>query len=426
MKQSILIETRVRPQFNLSAFSNEAEDTIGPLEIDRSYAPVPLGSYGVNAFDMTPERESISILRADVEVESTEQLPRMIHEMTSQENVVAVYSDPEIAPIIDCDSRTPKGTSAEIETALNISSVWSSTGTKGEGMIIGILDGGVDSAKYPVVGGWSPVSSFPPGSSPVAWNGHGNMCAFDSLIAAPDAKIFDYAIGRTSGITALLSVALQAMQHALTNYRLDGTPQVLSNSWGLFQQSWDPFPPNHPSNYTHNANHPLNRKVIELIDEGILISFAAGNCGASCPDGRCGRDVGPGRSIRGANGLERVISVGAVNKNDEWIGYSSQGPSTFFHEKPDICGFSHFTGHFNSDSGTSAACPVVAGVLAALKAGIPNLSQDRARAVLKQSARQPGSNPWNDRFGYGIVDAAHAFSMLRSGLPASPSGLVIQ
>ena len=80
---------------------------------------------------------------------------------------------------------------------------------------------------------------------------------------------------------------------------------MLTNSWGMFQESWAP-------DYVKNPNHPFTRKVLEAIDEGILVLFAAGNCGATCPDGRCGPDNGPGRSIWGANGHERVILKLAV------------------------------------------------------------------------------------------------------------------
>jgi hypothetical protein len=41
---------------------------------------------------------------------------------------------------------------------------------------------------------------------------------------------------------------------------------VLSNSWGIFQKSWDP-------DYACNPNHPFTRKVVEALDEGILRPF---------------------------------------------------------------------------------------------------------------------------------------------------------
>ena len=93
-----------------------------------------------------------------------------------------------------------------------------------------------------------------------------------------------------------------------------------------------------------NPNHPFTRKVVEAIQEGIFVLFAAGNCGATCPDGRCASDTGPGRSIWGANGHPDVITVGAVNRNEQFVGYGSQGPAALDANKPNFCSITHFTG----------------------------------------------------------------------------------
>lgn len=382
------------------------------VKLDSGYKPVPMPSirspFDSRTFAMAVQEQDSVVLRA--EIESTEQ----IYELIQLDEVIAIWADPMIEPIIDCTPGQSKGDGADVVRALNADKVWQATGVKGDDIVVGVVDGGVDGSIYPVVGGWSPDAGSQPGDSSVAWGGHGNMCAFDTLVAAPNARLFDYAIGKTpGGVPSLLSSALSAFQHAINAKRSDGpAPDVLTNSWGLYQQSWDPFPPGHASNYTHNLAHPFNRKVIEAMDEGLIVVFAAGNCGAVCADSRCGRDSGPGRSIRGANGMERVICVGAVNINDEWIGYSSQGPSTLAEEKPDVCGFSHFKGHFSSDSGTSAACPVVAGVVALLLSAGCVHDQNRIRQTLKDSSRQRGGNVWNDRFGYGVVDAEAAWRAL--------------
>jgi hypothetical protein len=46
------------------------------------------------------------------------------------------------------------------------------------------------------------------------------------------------------------------------------------------------------------------------------------------------------------------MTVGAVNKDEEFVGYSSRGPACLDSDKPDFCSVSHFTGYFASDSGT--------------------------------------------------------------------------
>lgn len=110
------------------------------------------------------------------------------------------------------------------------------------------------------------------------------------------------------------------------------------------------------------------------MDEGMIVLFAAGNGGQSSPSTWCGGETGPGKSIWGVNGHPRVIAVGAVNKDEQLVGYSSQGPVALDEHRPDFCGISHFAGYFCSDSGTSAACAVAAGVVALLKQARPTLT----------------------------------------------------
>jgi subtilisin family serine protease len=202
-----------------------------------------------------------------------------------------------------------------------------------------------------------------------------------------------------------VSDALQAFQWAINQHQANGTPQVLTNSWGMFQKAWDP-------DYCTNANHPFTRKVVEALDEGILVLFAAGNCGGTCPDGRCATDTGPGKSIWGANSHPRVITVGAVNKNEQFVGYSSQGPGALDANKPDFCSITHFTGYFTSDSGTSAATPIAAGVVALLKQAKPALTQDQVKAALKSTAKDIGPVGFDQHSGAGIIRAKAAYDAL--------------
>src|SRR5208283_2321154 len=108
-----------------------------------------------------------------------------------------------------------------------------------------------------------------------------------------------------------------------------------------------------------------------LVAAGADILFAAGNCGATCPDSRCDNPMVP-PTINGANSHPDVITVAGVDTNRQVVGYSSMGPGALSQEKPDIASFTHFLGSEafgpgSPDSGTSAACPVMAGVIAALR-----------------------------------------------------------
>src|SRR5207249_1064073 len=119
---------------------------------------------------------------------------------------------------------------------------------------------------------------------------------------------------------------------------------VVNNSWGLFDRASD-APVGSPENYSANPDHPFNQVTGALVAAGADVFFAAGNCGADCPDGRCGAgDTGPGASIHGANSHPDVVTVAAVTVTDRRLGYSSQGPGALYSRKPDLAGFSHFKG----------------------------------------------------------------------------------
>jgi len=199
---------------------------------------------------------------------------------------------------------------------------------------------------------------------------------------------------------------------------------VVNNSWGMFDRSEDE-PIGSPGNYSANPNHPFNQIVGALVAAGADVCFAAGNCGGNCPDGRCGNDdVGPGKSIHGANSHPDVITVAALTVNRERLGYSSQGPGGLTARKPDVAAYSHFTGSNIRpgvpDSGTSAASPVIAGVIAALRQAADNATFPPAsmKGLVQRTAVDVDGNGWDYDLGYGAVDAAAAYNALTGGRAA--------
>ena len=176
-------------------------------------------------------------------------------------------------------------------------------------------------------------------------------------------------------------------------------PWVLNNSWAVYNLSTD-FPPGDPLNYGSNPNHPLNLAVAAAPLAGIDVVFAAGNCGQFCPDSRCGAgQIGVARSIYGAAALKNVLTVAAVRGDETWLGYSSQGPADpiFGSIKPDLCAPSQFAavGDWNrSFTGTSSACALTAGAVAARRSLVPPTTEPPAalRVHAVKTAR-PGGEP---------------------------------
>jgi serine protease AprX len=397
------------------AMNTAKEINVAGFKVDETFTPVPSTPPSDMAGSLAAANEQFVTVRGEIP-------EGKIKELESQPNVVKVWRDTPIAPFscpippCDCSFGDPAiGDIGAVAGYLGVNNIWSS-GIRGSGIVIGIVDGGItaigrtprpgETARISrVIGGW-PTADW--GTTAAAWTDHGNMTATDALGMAPEAQIYDIRISDGNAI----SNALQGFQWAINQHRTDGTPHILSNSWGIFQEAWDPA-------YARDPNHPFTRKVVEAINEGIIVLFAAGNCGGTCPDGRCGPDTGPGRSIWGANGHPRVITVGAVNLNERFVGYSSQGPAALDPNKPDVCSITHFAGYFPnvnpafpSDGGTSAATPIAAGVVALLKQAKSALTQDEAKDALKRVAKDIGPGGWDQHAGQGIIHAKGAYDSI--------------
>ena len=322
-------------------------------------------------------------------------------------------------------------------------------GAHGQNVNVVIIDQGINrnvlGQRFPgarFVGGWStpefgkggppgPFNLIPPGG----WRDdglgptvtHGTKMASLVLAVAPQARILDLAllpsrILNLNGAAGFLSWAVAAYWILVATipwlrllFPAFSGPWVLNNSWAVYDLSTD-FPPGDPRNYGSNPNHPLNLAVAAAPLVGIDVVFAAGNCGQFCPDARCGaRQIGPGRTIYGVAAINHVLTVAAVRGDETWLGYSSQGPADpiFGSIKPDLCAPSQFAGvgDWNrSFTGTSSACALTAGAVAARRSLVPPAAQAppalRARAVATARRVVNQAAP-DERRGAGMIDVSY-------------------
>lgn len=426
-----------------NAFTESAQATIerrGPptdltrahvpagFEIDPFFAAVPIGP-GPGA-DMTldsirAERSETFVVRGFVEAQDGEAIPEEV-------DGGPIFSDPVIAPFLTCSGSAALGGVADVATGLNLSALHG-RGLTGANVAIAIMDTGINLAhlksklgrmpRFDAANSWRPPgSTVAPGNHPLD---HGTMCAFDSLIAAPDATLLDFPIlaatapgGAMTGRT--LAGAMQAYAQLLTFWAVafaGGGPRytglVVNNSWGIYHPAWD-FPAGHRGRFVDNPNHPFTALVGVVARSGADILFAAGNCGAQCADTRCrSRTTG---AIMGTNASPDVLTIAGCDTRDDWVGYSSQGPSItgMFQQKPDVTCYTHFLGSEtygggSPDSGTSAACPVAAGCVAALRTKLSPTTMPPSAlfAQITATARAgAGMTPgaWNRDYGFGIID----------------------
>src|SRR5881296_1856165 len=340
-----------------------------------------------------------------VEAEDEDAIQRLRRDR--QPEIVAVFTDPAVSPFpsVYCGD-TAIGATADVARLLGVPAL-RRAGLTGGGVQVAVVDTGIDGSRIPVAGGWAPTPGYVPGSS--APN-HGTMVAYDVRIAAPDAQILDYALlkSQAGSWAAFLSDAIAAFADLVERVNAAPGRWVVNNSWGLFDRASD-APIGSPENYSANPDHPFNQVTGALV--------AAGDCGAGCPDGRCGAgDTGPGASIHGANSHADVFTVAAVTITDRRLGYSSQGPGALYSRKPDLAAFSHFKGAgiYPVDGGTSAASPVAAGVAAALRQrfATDRLAPAQLKGLLQRTARDLGGKGWDYDVGYGVIDAAAAVKAL--------------
>ncbi|MER6736243.1 S8 family peptidase [Streptomyces puniciscabiei] len=401
------------------------------VELDHDYTPVPIpkpmpavpGGDPLSleqplTFSMAPEHAGV-LVRG--QIHDFDNARRIAMLTVARPDVLQVAADSVIESTPTCGGDAPVGDWREVAGFFAELKSDSLNGTR---VPLAIVDTGINlefvsdkrdglAISLDAQNSWVPPGvTGQPGQFPVA---HGSMCAFDTLIAAPDATLLDLPVlrsqrqGRTV-MEGLLSDALAGYSHLLSF--LEAMPQeqrklVVSNSWGSFSPQWD-FPPGNLGNYSDNPAHPFNLLVTALEQAGADIVFAAGNCGRECPDARC---TSTDRPIGGANSHPRVLCVGGVNTQRDRVGYSSQGPGRLSQRKPDICAFTHFSGSEafgpgTPDSGTSAACPVAAGVVAAIRTqwSAASISPGELRTLLRRTADDRGAAGFDYDYGYGVVD----------------------
>lgn len=133
----------------------------------------------------------------------------------------------------------------------------------------------------------------------------------------------------------------------------------------------------------------------------------------------------PDDSIVGWASLPNIITVAAISADNLKIQkFSSQGAVTISHpspsirKKPDITGVDQVqvsgSGGFNKIfSGTSAAAPHIAGLLAIIKSIYPSVSNLELKEALLNSAEELGAPGWNTIYGYGLADAISLHNYLK-------------
>jgi len=303
---------------------------------------------------------------------------------------------------------------------INADDAWAA-GFTGAGRVICSFDSGVDGAHPALYNNWKGLDGdsaaawfYPkdqlsfPHIPPGTWPSHGT-CVMGILVGhndatgntiglAPDAKWISAALIGIEGVSLLDAFEWAANPDGDPN-SMDDVPDVINHSWGF-------------------VGIGCTNAIYDLIDNiealGIVNIFAAGNLGPTVSS-----IYNPANR---ANDLLDCFAVGNFDHNSDAIASSSsRGPSDCNGAiKPNVTapGTSIRTSYPNNNyvnfSGTSAATPHVAGLVALLRQKNPNATVDEIKEAILTTAIDYGSDGPDNDYGWGVIDCMAALNALSS------------
>ena len=369
--------------------------------------------------------------------------PMVLDRLLDVPGVVMLEPRMDAVPLQDVATRAIK---ARESGEYSPTTAWE-LGFTGNGVIISIMDTGVDDAHSALAGKFVAGVDFTKPNRPRLYPrdgtynpddqaGHGTTCAGiatstgspggEYMGAAPDANLVDLRIGTRFGFSPgelpqnTYDAALQAIDW-LASHSDTAWPggargiDINSLSWGI------------PFDGASDGSDGYSRGLDQAVLEGIVSCVAIGNEG---PDNT---------GITGMSASSRSIIVGAlddlntINRTDDIIAsYSTRGPR---HDDGDDYPYDEMMPHITAPgtniygvmyenrgdgsgggyggrgSGTSYATPYVAGISAILLEANPSLTPLVLREILMATAERRGGpeyptlDPfWNGDFGWGMVD----------------------
>ena len=271
-------------------------------------------------------------------------------------------------------------------THVKADQVWD-LGNTGEGVTIAIIDTGIDYTHIDLAsnyqGGYDWVNDD---TDPMDDMGHGTHCAgiaaaamndVDVVGAAPDTYLVSLKVLNASGSGYYSDIAA-AIEWCVNN-DIDIASMSLSG----------------PDN-----SRTLRNTCRAAYKAGVLLVAAAGNYGNA---------DGQGDNVRYPARYGSVIAVASINQNNVRSSFSSTGSTVELAAPGSSILSDRLHGGTLTKSGTSMACPHVAGVAAlVIASGITDAASVRDRLTSTAvDLGVPGVDTW---YGYGLIEALAAVS----------------
>ncbi|PPR77157.1 MAG: hypothetical protein CFH01_01669, partial [Alphaproteobacteria bacterium MarineAlpha2_Bin1] len=295
-------------------------------------------------------------------------------------------------------------------TALNNNST-------GSGVIVGILDTGIDLDNPEFSGRISANSTNITEGAAVSvddLNGHGTAVAGIIGAAKNDSGIHGVAPNSTLLVNKLNNGGGITIFNAAS-----GINSAVSNGAKIINMSFGADSPALPSTAEINA-------MQNAVNQGVILVVASGNSSLSevLDMGRLSNCSGTtGGKCNGFNANGRMIVVNAVTSTNTATTFGNEcgdTASACLVAPGDGVGITLIGGGSGTGSGTSFAAPHVAGALAVILQKFPTLSSSDAVSLLFSSATDLGVAGIDNVFGRGLLNLNAAFRA--KGLTSLPTG----
>ncbi len=302
--------------------------------------------------------------------------------------MLAVSGPAIAAPVVPVQCSTPSNTMSPgipwTQTRLAPERVWPLT--TGRGIVVAVIDTGVDAAVPQLAGRVVPGVDIVNGSGPADTDcyGHGTFVA-GIIAAAPRAGTG--VVGVAPGVTILPIRQANGPSDGTSSGLARGILAAVDAGARVVNISASAFAP----------SQPLRSAVDYAVAHDVLLVASASN------------EAQRGNPQAYPAAYPEVIGVGAIGPDGRRTSFSEVGSSVdLVAPGSDIISLSRGgTGHL-TDSGTSYSTPFVAGTAALVRAYYPNLSAAQVTHRLETTAdRPPGTVP-DPQVGWGVVNPYRA------------------